>query len=250
MLRSFRSILAAPAAYRLWWKLVGGPAWAQVLVQEYIQPMPGAHILEIGCGPGTILRYLPQSEYLGFDLSSKYIAMAKKRLSPNDADSFYGRALEYAENADYDQAIRDYDQALRINPTYVDALFGRGLAYAHRGDYSEAIQDYNHVLQINPTYTEAFNSRGVAHAHMGEYSEAIRDYDQALTLSPRFTKALHNRSLAYAHSGAYLSSVRDFGRWIQLRFGILGVTIRLLLLAIALAFVFWAKRSPRKCNMV
>jgi len=182
MLRSFRSILAAPAAYRLWWKLVGGPAWAQVLVQEYIQPMPGAHILEIGCGPGTILRYLPQSEYLGFDLSSKYIAMAKKRLSPNDADSFYGRALEYAENADYDQAIRDYDQAL--------------------------------------------------------------------TLSPRFTKALHNRSLAYAHSGAYLSSVRDFGRWIQLRFGILGVTIRLLLLAIALAFVFWAKRSPRKCNMV
>jgi SAM-dependent methyltransferase len=79
MLRSFRSILAVPAAYRLWWKLVGGPAWAQVLVQQYIQPMPGAHILEIGCGPGTILRYLPQSEYLGFDLSSKYIAMARKR---------------------------------------------------------------------------------------------------------------------------------------------------------------------------
>jgi len=79
MLRSFRSILAVPGAYQLWWTLVGGPAWAKVLVDEYIHPTAGARILEIGCGPGTILRYLPKSEYLGFDLSAKYIAMAKKR---------------------------------------------------------------------------------------------------------------------------------------------------------------------------
>lgn len=79
MLRSFRSILAVPGAYQLWWRLVGGPAWAKVLVKEYIHPIAGARILEIGCGPGTILRYLPDSEYLGFDLSAKYIAMAKKR---------------------------------------------------------------------------------------------------------------------------------------------------------------------------
>jgi SAM-dependent methyltransferase len=79
MLRSFRSILAIPEAYQLWWNLVGGPAWAKVLVNEYIQPIPGGRILEIGCGPGTILRYLPQSEYLGFDLSSRYIELAKKR---------------------------------------------------------------------------------------------------------------------------------------------------------------------------
>jgi 2-polyprenyl-3-methyl-5-hydroxy-6-metoxy-1,4-benzoquinol methylase len=79
MFKSFRSVLAAPVAYQLWWKLVGGPAWARVLVSEYIQPMAGARILEIGCGPGTILRYLPRSEYLGFDLSSKYIEQAKKK---------------------------------------------------------------------------------------------------------------------------------------------------------------------------
>jgi SAM-dependent methyltransferase len=79
MLKSLRSVLAMPAAYQLWWNLVGGPAWANVLVDEYIQPAAGGRILEIGCGPGTILRYLPQSDYLGFDLSSKYIEMARKR---------------------------------------------------------------------------------------------------------------------------------------------------------------------------
>ena len=68
MLARFRSILASPMAYKLWCKLVGEPAWAKVLVNEYIQPMPGARILEIGCGPGTIVGYLPPSDYLGFDL--------------------------------------------------------------------------------------------------------------------------------------------------------------------------------------
>lgn len=79
MIRSIRSVLAVPAAYQLWWNLVGGPAWARVLVAEYAQPTAGARILEIGCGPGTIVGYLPRAEYLGFDLSPEYIEQAKKR---------------------------------------------------------------------------------------------------------------------------------------------------------------------------
>jgi cyclopropane fatty-acyl-phospholipid synthase-like methyltransferase len=79
MLQSIRSVLAVPAAYNLWWQAVGGPAWAKVLLSEYIQPKVGARILEIGCGPGTIARYLPMTDYTGFDVSSKYIEMARKR---------------------------------------------------------------------------------------------------------------------------------------------------------------------------
>jgi cyclopropane fatty-acyl-phospholipid synthase-like methyltransferase len=79
MLQSIRSVLAIPVAYQLWWNLVGGPGWARTLVNEYIQPTPGIRILEIGCGPGTLVHYLPPSEYLGFDLSPEYINTAKKR---------------------------------------------------------------------------------------------------------------------------------------------------------------------------
>ena len=79
MLESIRSVLAIPAAYNLWWNVIGGPAWAKVLVSEYVQPRVGVRILEVGCGPGTIARYLPQADYVGFDVSSKYIEMARKR---------------------------------------------------------------------------------------------------------------------------------------------------------------------------
>ncbi len=58
---------------------MGGPASAKLLVHGYVSPEVGARILEIGCGPGTIVGYLPQVEYLGFDLSSEYIKKAKRR---------------------------------------------------------------------------------------------------------------------------------------------------------------------------
>jgi SAM-dependent methyltransferase len=79
MIEYLRRVLAVPAAYQLWWKVVGGSAAAQVLVDEYIQPRAGARILEIGCGPGSIVSYLPPSDYLGFDLSPEYIELAKRR---------------------------------------------------------------------------------------------------------------------------------------------------------------------------
>jgi SAM-dependent methyltransferase len=79
MTHYLRRVLAIPAAYQLWWNLVGGPGFAKVLVNDYVRSRAGARILEIGCGPGTIVSYLPPSDYLGFDLSPKYIELARRR---------------------------------------------------------------------------------------------------------------------------------------------------------------------------
>ena len=78
-LRSLRSVLDVPTIYNLWWRSVGGPGVVKVLVAEHVQAGVGARILEIGCGPGTILDYLPDCEYVGFDISPRYVEMARKR---------------------------------------------------------------------------------------------------------------------------------------------------------------------------
>ena len=79
MLSSIRSVLSIPSAYQMWWRAVGGAHLADELVHGYIALQPGARILEIGCGPGTIVPYLPPSEYLGFDISPEYIEQARKK---------------------------------------------------------------------------------------------------------------------------------------------------------------------------
>lgn len=74
-----RSVLAVPQAYQLYWTLIGGDARSRILVNEYIRPRPTDRILEIACGPGTIVPYLPQEGYVGFDANSYYIERARKR---------------------------------------------------------------------------------------------------------------------------------------------------------------------------
>jgi SAM-dependent methyltransferase len=79
MIRTIRSLLALPRAYQLFWNLIGGPARSRTLVSGYIRPKAGDRILEIGCGPGTIVPYLPECEYVGFDASAEYVAQARRR---------------------------------------------------------------------------------------------------------------------------------------------------------------------------
>jgi SAM-dependent methyltransferase len=79
MVRRLRSVLAIPQVYQLFFNLIGAPQRSRILVREYIQPKAGDRILEIGCGPGTIVPYLPECDYLGFDASASYIEQARRR---------------------------------------------------------------------------------------------------------------------------------------------------------------------------
>jgi SAM-dependent methyltransferase len=74
----FYSLLTLPSVYRLFRAIVKGNA-CQIYISEYVRPVPGEKVLDIGCGPGDILEDLPAVEYLGFDINPKYVEAAQKR---------------------------------------------------------------------------------------------------------------------------------------------------------------------------
>jgi SAM-dependent methyltransferase len=88
------SLLSLPSAYRFFWNAIGGRDYIRILIGEYVKPQPGNRILDIGCGPGHVLPYLPDVEYLGFDLSPQYIATARQRFP--QATFVCARVSDYA----------------------------------------------------------------------------------------------------------------------------------------------------------
>jgi SAM-dependent methyltransferase len=72
------SLLSLPSVYRLFRTIVRGEA-CRIYVSEYVRPVAGEKVLDIGCGPGDILEDLPPVDYLGFDINPKYVEAAQKR---------------------------------------------------------------------------------------------------------------------------------------------------------------------------
>ena len=79
MIEKIRSVLSFPWAYEFFSDVVGGPERNRVLVREYIRPKPADRILDIGCGPGTMVPHLTGTEYVAIDASAEYIDQARQR---------------------------------------------------------------------------------------------------------------------------------------------------------------------------
>ncbi|HRK02400.1 MAG TPA: class I SAM-dependent methyltransferase [Oligoflexia bacterium] len=73
------NVLEQPFAYLLIQNVLGGMRARKLCVQDYCEVSPGSNILDIGCGPGYVCQYFPNSNYFGFDPSARYIDYAKKK---------------------------------------------------------------------------------------------------------------------------------------------------------------------------
>lgn len=75
-----KKILEHPSVYRIFQNMLMNKPAQRKFISEYIKPFYGMKILDIGCGPGMLLDYLPKDiSYTGFDGCQKYIDYAKKR---------------------------------------------------------------------------------------------------------------------------------------------------------------------------
>lgn len=77
--KGVRSVLSHPSVYSSFQLLMGAHKSRIEFVSEYVRPVPGMTILDIGCGPADLLAYLLNVDYWGFDISEQYIGKARER---------------------------------------------------------------------------------------------------------------------------------------------------------------------------
>ena len=137
-------------------------------------------------------------------------------INPNYADAYNNRGIAYAEKGDLDAAIRDFDKAIELNPNHVVHYYNRGTAYGKKDDLDAAIRDYNQAIYINPDHATAYNNRGTAYDKKDDLDAAIRDYNQAIYINPDHATAYFNRGAAYAKKGDLDAAIQDYNQAIEI----------------------------------
>jgi tetratricopeptide (TPR) repeat protein len=124
------------------------------------------------------------------------------------AEAFNNRGIAYRFKGDFDRAIQDYGQAIRLNPKSSAAFNNRGVAHDQKGEYERAVADYELSIKLKPSVEAHFN-RGNAYLAKGQHAAAIDDYNAAIKLQADFSPAFDNRCWARAVVGVLKPALAD-----------------------------------------
>lgn len=95
-----KSVLTIPWAYELFQNILGARGGKRWLAKKYWRLNGKEKVVDIGCGPGSILDYLPKDiEYVGFDISESCIREARRRFGERGL-FIVGAARDFLPEAD------------------------------------------------------------------------------------------------------------------------------------------------------
>jgi len=129
---------------------------------------------------------------------------------------------QFYRNSDFDKAISEFTASINRYSGFAQSYISRGNAWLKKREYNRAIDDYTQAIKIDGKKAEVYNYRGFARAELAARNKlngmnlAIEDYTHAISINQKYVDALVNRSYAYYQSGDFTRVIEDCDKIIAL----------------------------------
>ncbi|KAF0097265.1 MAG: hypothetical protein FD144_5257 [Rhodospirillaceae bacterium] len=137
------------------------------------------------------------------------------------AAAYNQRGKAYTSQRQYDRAISDFDEAIRIDPAFIDAYVDRGHAHALGGDIDRGIEDIDRAILLDPDNPDSLMARASWYRSKGEANHyyrilALNDLDRVVELDrPDPAMAFHMRADILQRMGLHTRAIEDYSKVIQ-----------------------------------
>jgi tetratricopeptide (TPR) repeat protein len=138
------------------------------------------------------------------------------RINSQNWHAYSNRCWSYYNKGNQEAAIADCDEAIRLNPQNAISYHHRGLSYGAKGAHDAAIADFNQAILLAPRWVNGYTGRGDIYQKKGAHDRAIADFDQAIQLSPQDPSAYLSRGNAFVAKGEYDRAISDYDQAIRI----------------------------------
>jgi len=143
----------------------------------------------------------------------------------NDANLYFGRAIDFMLVQDFAEAIQDYDRVVSIDPEFVMAYFNRAIVRYKQLEYNMShVNELNDFAGTNMNFNIGGTQQRVQQAaptptrdnkQTYEHEMIVRDYDTVIRLNPEFIYAYFNRGNLRCAQHDFRAAVVDYNEAIQ-----------------------------------
>jgi tetratricopeptide (TPR) repeat protein len=129
---------------------------------------------------------------------------------PLNERAFNCRGVVLFEAGRIQEAVADYETALRMRPQFPEAHNNLGYALTDLRRIPEAVNHLAVALQLKPKYPQAHNNLGNALLQVGRVAEAIQHYQAALQIEPDDAKTHYNLGNAHLQAGRIPAAIEQY----------------------------------------
>jgi len=127
---------------------------------------------------------------------------------PKDKEARWELGSSYLQLQLTDEAIRQYQAAVDLDPNYTPALNNLASMYATKGDLGKALEYAKRQVEVAPNEPNPLDGLGVIYTLMGQLDLAIEHFIKALSIKPDFYWSLRQISYVYGLKENYSEAIR------------------------------------------
>ncbi|TVP62556.1 MAG: tetratricopeptide repeat protein [Nodularia sp. (in: Bacteria)] len=119
---------------------------------------------------------------------------------PEERSQLIQQANALSSQGDFTGAEENLRKLIKKFPRYAFGHFELGNVLFRQDQAEEAIKAYQEAIRLNSNHALAYNGIGIVYASQSRWEEAITAYRQALEINPNYADALANSAVALLQS--------------------------------------------------
>jgi tetratricopeptide (TPR) repeat protein len=160
----------------------------------------GFALAHAGLGESYWKEYEITNELALIELAAASLERARQindQLSPVQ----YLLGLINAGTGKYESAIKNFENALQLDPKFTNAYLGIAGAYNAMGENRKAVETYQKIIDQKPDFWMGYKDLGIHYLTLGEIDNAITNFKKVTEITPQNSTAYSNLGIAYYYKG-------------------------------------------------